>query len=104
MFLNSNSSEVLKRKGIQDRTKMVMEAEIIFSKRNLLQTAKDNCIGMKRDVDFFNTRFEKLIKMGLPSAWIDKGKLFPFGEYRKNMFMAIENDPKFQGMSNKLRG
>jgi hypothetical protein len=103
-FLNSNSSEVLKSKGIQDRTKMVMEAERIFTKRNLLQTTKDKCISMKRDVDFFTTRFEKLIKMGLPSAWTDKGKLFPFEEYKKNMFIARENDSKFQGMSDKLRG
>jgi hypothetical protein len=43
---------------------------------------------MKRDVDFFTNRFEKLIKMGLPSTWTDKGKLFPFEEYKKNQFIA----------------
>ena len=59
---------------------------------------------MKRDVDLFTKRFEKLIKLGLPSAWTDKGKLFPFEEYRKYMFIAKENESKFQGMYDILRG
>jgi hypothetical protein len=35
-FLNSNPSEVLKSKGVKDKTMMVMEDENIFTKRNLL--------------------------------------------------------------------
>jgi len=59
---------------------------------------------MKRDVDLFTNRFEKLINMGLPSTWIDKERLLTFEEYRKNPFISRENDSKFQGMSDKLRG
>jgi hypothetical protein len=42
--------------------------------------------------------------MGLHAAWTDKGKLSSFEEYRKNVFIAKENDSKFQGMFDKLRG
>jgi hypothetical protein len=81
-----------------------MEAKMVFTKRNLLQTTKDKSIGMKRDVDFFTNIFDKLIKIGPPSTWTDKGNLFPFEEYKKKMFIARENESKFQGMSDKLRG
>jgi uncharacterized phage infection (PIP) family protein YhgE len=65
-FLNSNSSEVLIRKGVKDRTTMVMEDERIFTKLNLLQIAQNKCISVKRDIDLFTNRFEKLVKIGLP--------------------------------------
>jgi hypothetical protein len=42
--------------------------------------------------------------MGLHVAWTDKGKLSSFEEYRKNVFIARENNSKFQGMYDKLRG
>jgi hypothetical protein len=41
-FLNSNSKEVLKSKGVKDRTTMVMEAENIFTKIKLYNKLKIN--------------------------------------------------------------
>jgi hypothetical protein len=103
-FLNSNTNEVLQRKGVKDRTTMVMEAENIFTKRNLLQQAHNKCIMVKRNIESFKQKFENLVKMGLPSAWNDKGKLLSYESYRKNLFVARDSEAKFQGMDNNLRG
>jgi hypothetical protein len=83
---------------------MVMEDEKIFTKRNLLQIAQNKCISVKRDINLFTNRFEKMVKIGLPSAWSDKGKFLSFEEYRKSLFIARESESKFQGMADKLRG
>jgi hypothetical protein len=91
-FLNSNSSEVLKSKGVKDRTTMVMEDENIFTKINLLQQAQNKCIMVKRNIESFTNKFENLVKMGFPSAWDDKGKLLSFESYRKNLFIIRESE------------
>jgi hypothetical protein len=39
-FLNFTSSEVLKSKGVKDRTIMVMEAENIFTKNKFTTSSK----------------------------------------------------------------
>ena len=62
---------------------MVMEVENIFTKRNLLQQAQNKFIMVKRNIESFTNMFENLVKMGLPSAWDDKGKLLSFENYRK---------------------
>jgi hypothetical protein len=66
-FLNSTSIETLARKGVTDRTAMVMETERIFTKRNLIQQAQNKCIMVKRNVESFTNKFENLVKMGLAS-------------------------------------
>jgi hypothetical protein len=103
-FLNSNSSEVLKIKGVKDRTTMVMEDENIFTKRNLLQQAHNKCIMVKRNIESFTNKFENLVKMGFPSAWDDKGKLLSFESYRNNLFIIRESEENFKGMVDNLRG
>jgi hypothetical protein len=42
--------------------------------------------------------------MVLPSAWNDKGKLLSFEGYMKNLFTIRENEEKFQGIIDNLRG
>jgi hypothetical protein len=86
-FLNSNSRDTLLKKGINDRTTMVMETERIFTKRNLIQQAQNECITLKRNVESFSNKFENLVKMGLPSAWDKDGKLFPYEDFKKSLFM-----------------
>jgi hypothetical protein len=103
-FLNSNTSEVLKTKGVKDKTIMVMEDENIFTKRNLLQQAQNKCIMVKRNIESFTNKYENLVNMGLPSSWNDKGKLLSFEGYRKNLFTVRENEEKFQGIIDNLRG
>jgi hypothetical protein len=96
-FLNSNSKEVLKSKGIKDRTTMVMETENIFTKRNLIQQAQNKCIMVKRNIESFTNKFENLVKMGLPSAWNDKGKLLSFENYRKICSQSEKMKTNFKG-------
>jgi hypothetical protein len=103
-FLNSSSKETLRKKGVKDRTKMVMENERIFTKRNLIQQAQNKCIMVKRNVESFTNKFENLVKMGLPSAWDDKGKLLSYENYIKSLFIAREKEDKFKGMADILRG
>jgi hypothetical protein len=57
----------LSSKGVNDRTTMVMENEIIFMKRNLIQQAQNECITLKINVESFSNKFENLVNMGLPS-------------------------------------
>jgi hypothetical protein len=95
---------VLISKGIKDTTSMVMEAKKIFTKINLLQIAWNKCISVKRDINLFTNRFEKMVKIGSPSTWSDKGKFLSFEEYIKSLFIARESESKFQGMAEKLRG
>jgi hypothetical protein len=83
---------------------MVMEAENIFTKRNLLQIAENKCIMVKENIDSFKNRFENLVKMGLPSTLNDKGRLLSSESYRKSLFIARQNERKFQGMAESLRG
>jgi hypothetical protein len=59
---------------------------------------------VKRNIESFTNKFENLVKMGLPSAWNYNGKFLSFESYRKNLFIAIESEAKFQGMANNLRG
>jgi hypothetical protein len=103
-FLNSNSSEVLKSKGVKEKTTMVMEAEKIFTKINLLQQAQNKCISVKRNIESFTNKFENIVKMGFPSTWNDKGKLLSFESYRKTLFIVRESEQKFQGIVDNLRG
>jgi hypothetical protein len=103
-FLNSNSRETLLKKGVNDRTTMVMETERIFTKRNLIQQAQNECIALKRNVEYFSNKFENLVKMGLPSAWDKDGKLLSYEDFRKSLFISREKDDKFQNMTNTLRG
>jgi hypothetical protein len=102
-FLNSNSKEALKSKGVKDKTTMVMEIENIFTKRNLIQQAQNKCIMVKRNIESFTNKFKNLVKMGLPSAWNDKGKLLSYENYRRSLFTVREKEEKFQGMDNTLR-
>jgi len=83
---------------------MVMEDENIFTKRNLLQQAQNKCISVKRNIESFTNKYENLVNMGLPLAWNDKGKLFSFEGYRKNLFSIRESEEKFKGMADNLRG
>ena len=48
-FPNSNSRDTLLKKGVNDRTKMVMETERIFTKRNLIHQAQNEYITLKRN-------------------------------------------------------
>jgi hypothetical protein len=86
-FLNSNSSEVIKSKGIKDRTTMAMEEKNIFTKINLLQQVQNKCISVKRNIESFKNKFENLVKIGLPLAWDDKGIILSFEIYTKNLFI-----------------
>jgi hypothetical protein len=52
-FLNSNSSEVLKIKGVKEGTTMVMEDENIFKKINFIWKAQNKCIMLKRNIESF---------------------------------------------------
>jgi hypothetical protein len=103
-FLNSNSRETLARKGVKDKTTMVMETERIFTKRNLLQQAQNECIALKKNVESFTNKFKNLVKMGLPSAWDKDGKLLSYEGYKEILFISREKDDKFQNMSNNLAG
>jgi hypothetical protein len=66
-FPNSNSRDTLLTKGVNDKTTMVTKIERIFTKRNLIQQAQNECIALKRNMEFFSNKFENLVKMGLPS-------------------------------------
>jgi hypothetical protein len=103
-FLNLSSKETLENKGIKDRTAMVMKTEKVFTKRNLIQQAQNKCIMVKRNIESFTNKFENLVKMGLPSAWDDKGKFFSYENYKKKIFIAREKEDKFQGTVGTLRG
>jgi hypothetical protein len=59
---------------------------------------------VKRNIQSFTNKFENLVKMGLPSTWDEKGKLLSFENYRKKLFIIKENEDKFQGMTDILRG
>jgi hypothetical protein len=103
-FMNSISRETLLREGVNDIKTMVMETERIFTKRNLIQQPQNECIALKRNVEFFSNKFENLVKMGLPSAWDKNGNLLSYKNYKKRLFIAREKDDKFQNMTNTLRG
>jgi hypothetical protein len=59
---------------------------------------------VKRNIESFTNKFKNLVKMGLPSAWNDKGKLLSYENYRRSLFTVREKEDKFQGMDNTLRG
>jgi hypothetical protein len=83
---------------------MVMETEIIFTKRNLIQQAQNECIALKRSVKFFSNKFENLVKMGLPLVWDKEGTFLSYENYITILFLSREKDDKFQNMANTLRG
>jgi hypothetical protein len=60
---------------VKYKTTMVMEAKNIFTKRNLLQIAEKKCTMVKENIDSFKNIFENIVKLGLPSALNDKGRL-----------------------------
>jgi hypothetical protein len=103
-FMSSISRETLLRNGVNERITMVMETKRIFTKRNLIQQAQNECIAMKRNVEFFSNKFENLVKVGLPSAWDKDGKLLSYKNYIKGLFITIEKDDKFHNMTNTQRG
>jgi len=74
---------------------MVMETERIFTKRNLIQQDQNECIALKRNVEYFSNKFDNLVKMGLPSTWDKDGNLLSYESYRKSMFFDREKDDKF---------
>jgi hypothetical protein len=83
---------------------MVMETKKIFTKINLIQQAQNKCIMVRRNIDFFTNKFENLVKMGLPTVWNDKGKILTFECYKRDMFKVRENEDKFQGITEVLKG
>ena len=83
---------------------MVMEAEKIFTKRNLSQSVEKKCIMVKENIDSFKNRFENKVKLGLPSSLNDKGRILSSESYKKSFFIARQNETKFQGMDDNLRG
>jgi hypothetical protein len=88
-FINANSKETLKNRGIKDITTMVMETEKIFTKRNLIQQAQNKCIMVRRSIEFFTNNFENLVKTRLPIVWDDKGNILTFECYKRDMFKFI---------------
>ena len=81
-----------------------METKRIFTKRNLIQQAQNECTTLKRNMEYFSNKFENLVKMRLPSAQDKYGKLLSYENYKKSLFLAKEKDDKFQSMANTLRG
>jgi hypothetical protein len=60
--LNFISKEELNNKGIKDINSMVMETKKkVFSKQSLIHHAQNKCIVVKRNVEFFSNKFDKLI-------------------------------------------
>jgi hypothetical protein len=43
---------------------------------------------LRKNVDTFNNRFDKLVNMGLPTVWGEKGKLIPFETYKETSFQG----------------
>jgi hypothetical protein len=83
---------------------MVMEVENIFTKRNLLQIVEKKCIMVKGNIDSFKNGFENLVKMGIPSSLNDKGRILSSESYKKSLFVVRQNERKFKGMADSLRG
>jgi hypothetical protein len=89
-FINCISRETLTDKGVKYKTIMVMETERVFTKRNQLQQDQNKCIMVKINIEYFTNEFDNIVKMGLPSAWDDKGKPLYYQNYRKRLFITIE--------------
>jgi hypothetical protein len=95
-FPNSNSRDTLLKKVINDRTTMTMETKRIFTKRNLIHQAQNECITLKSNVESFSNKFENLVKMGLPSSWDKDGKLFPYEDIIKFCLLLGKNRISFK--------
>jgi len=59
---------------------------------------------VKRNIEFVTNKFDNLVKMVLPTIWDDKGRLLTFESYKRNPFKVEENEDKFQGMTEVLKG
>jgi hypothetical protein len=59
---------------------------------------------VKRNIELFTNKFDNLVKTGLPTAWDDKGDILTFENYIRELFKVIENEDKFQGMIEVLKG
>jgi hypothetical protein len=94
----------LLKKVVNGKKTVVMETERIFTKRNMIHQSQNECITLKRNVEYFSNKFENLVKTGLPSAWDKDGKLFSYGDLRIFLFISREKYDKFQKMNNTLRG
>jgi hypothetical protein len=103
-FLSTHSRDALIAKGINNRNHIVLEIKRSFTKRNLIQQTQNKCIMLRKNVDTFNNRFDKLVNMGLPTVWGEKGKFLPFETYKKHVFKVIEYDKKFKQISDVLSG
>ena len=64
-LLNSKSNEELSKKGIKNRTNMVMDIEKVFTKRNLIQQAQNKLIPLQRNVEWFSSLYKKMVEKGL---------------------------------------
>jgi len=78
--------------------------EIFLQKNFIADNSKQMHNGEEKKNDSFKNKFENLVKMGLPSALNDKGRLLSIKSYKKSLFIAIQNETKFQGMAGNLRG
>jgi hypothetical protein len=65
---------------------MVMETYNIFTKRSLIQQAQNECIMVKRNIEFFTNKFENFVKIRFPSVCNDKGILLKFENYKRDLF------------------
>jgi hypothetical protein len=54
------SKEELRKRGVKDRTSMVMEREKRFMKISLIQQAQNKCIMVKMNLELFSKKFDKL--------------------------------------------
>jgi hypothetical protein len=59
---------------------------------------------LRKNVDTFNNRFDKLVNMGLPTTSCEKGKFIPFERYRQHLFKVKGDDKKFKKISDVLSG
>jgi hypothetical protein len=91
-------------KGINNRTETILEIERIFTKRNIIQRTQNKCIMLRKSVDAFNNIFNKLVNMGLPTVWGEKGELLSFESYRKHLFKVRGDDKNFKQISDMLSG
>ena len=103
-LLNSKSNEELSKKGIKNRTNMVMDIENVFTKRSRIQQTCNKLIPLQSNVEYLSILYKKIIEKGLPECWDKNGNLFSLQNYHKFLIKAKEDTNKYRGITGMLKG
>ena len=103
-FLKFSSDDALRNFNIPDRFQMILKAQRIVDKDNVIQRVKQKIETLQKEIKEFYVLFRSLIEKGLPPFGDENNCLLKKEAYDKFMFQKRNDHSQFENMEGNLKG